>query len=205
MEKNKELGVIHNFITAVPNVTDRLLDQIQCKISEYVDHSFEMKGAFVLTINSDDSMIYSKSMKNFSKIEMIADFLKSIDLIKFYKTVSGPNYKQIDLIKYNSHQIYFARCSENVSIFLVFGNKEESFQNQVQTILENLKNYIQKREDTISQIPTPQMNNETKSIDQSNPLANNIQKSPEMENYSNSETLRSKLSVKDDSVPVPKF
>ena len=77
---------------------------------------FEMKGAFVITKDVTESQIYSKSIKDFSKITEIADVISTFDQNKFFKSVSGPGFKQIDSIRFDSYQIYFARISSTMQL-----------------------------------------------------------------------------------------
>ena len=134
-----------------------MLIQIQNLISDYLEDLFEMKGAFVITKGVTESQIYSKSIKDFSKITEIADVISTFDQNKFFKSVSGPGFRQIDCIRFDSYQIYFARISNTHAIFILFTDSTKSFNEVIQTIILNLRREMTKATMTIRGIPNPVM------------------------------------------------
>lgn len=129
--------------------------QLQSMITDVLEESFEMKGAFVVTLGSDETQIYSKSIQDFSKIKVVADLISTFDQKRFFKFVSGPGYTQIDCIKFDIYQIYYARVTSQHSVFILFADSRRSFGDVVHSIGHNLRQEMRKLTQTVSLIPNP--------------------------------------------------
>lgn len=151
----KSIGVIHNFLINVEGYSPDMLMQMQDLISDFLEDLFEMKGAFVISRGIKESQIYSKSIKDFSKITEIADVIATFDHNKFFKSISGPGFKQIDSIRFESYQIYFARITSTHAIFILFADSSILFDDVIKTIIMNLRKEMVKATQKIINIPAP--------------------------------------------------
>jgi hypothetical protein len=124
-------------------------------VRNYLEDLFEMKGAFVITRGMDETQIYSKSIKDFSKIKIIADLIATFDHNKFFKSISGPGFTQIDYMKYDNYQIYFARVTSDHAVFILFADTKQSFDQVVSTITRDLRSEMNKITQRVSMIPSP--------------------------------------------------
>lgn len=155
VESNSNIGIVHNFLMNVEGYSSDIQMQLQTMVTNLLEDLFEIKGAFVVTSGSSETQIYSKSISDFSKISEVADLISTFDQRRFFKTISGPGFTQIDCIKYNSYQIYFARVTNDHSIFILFADSRRSFGDVVHSIGHNLRQEMKNITQKISLIPNP--------------------------------------------------